>query len=227
MKRTSLWLAALMFLFAAHQGREYAFGGESGKYYTMPESQVKDTAFVKFLQGRGVKLETDANGLMRIYAHGAPETIPAVVKFLGLMKARMAVITENLANFDTTRDARGKGYPYRKKIFSIDKDGNASVVNDERSPRILYMPGHPDADEQGLVSFPNISPMTEIVEMYETLREYNLAESLLERCLPDTYVPDYSIQMMRWNAEHFREIDEDRDRLDRIKRKLDALEPAR
>jgi hypothetical protein len=32
----------------------------------MPESQVKDTAFVKFLRNRGVKLETDANGF-RIY----------------------------------------------------------------------------------------------------------------------------------------------------------------
>jgi flagellar basal-body rod protein FlgC len=225
MKRTSLWLVALMFLFAALQRQGFAFSSGSEKYYTMLESQVRDTAFVKFLRDRGVKLETDANGLMRIYVQGAPETIPAVVKFLGLMKARMEVVTNNLANFNTTHDTGGKG-PYRRKKFTIDKDGNASVVIDESPPRSIYIPGHPDADKQGLVSFPNISPMMEIVEMYDVLREYNLAVSLLEQCLPGNYVPDPSIQMMRWNAEHFREIDENRDRLDRIERKLDTLKPA-
>ena len=227
MNRPSLWLAALSFLFAACLGPEYVHGGERGKYYTMIEGQVKDTAFVKFLRDRGTKLETDANGLLRIYVHGTPETIPAVVKFLGLMKTRMTVITENLVNFDTTRDANGKANPYRRKDLLIDKYGNASVVEDETSPRKRYIPGHPDADEKGYVSFPNVSAGVEIMKLYETLREYNLAEGLLERCLPSNYVPDYSIQMVRWNAEHFREIEENRDRLDRIERKLDALKPAK
>lgn len=183
---------------------------------------------MKFLRDRGAKLETDANGLLRIYVQETPETIPAVVKFLGLMKTRMRVNLENLMNVNTTRDAKGKVNPYRRKEFLIDKDGNASVVSDEASPIIRYIPGHPHADEEGYVSFPNVSVSEEIVELDDALREYNLAEALLERCLPGNYVPDYSIQMVRWFAEHFIwEIEENRDQLDRIERKLDALKPAK
>jgi hypothetical protein len=101
MNRPSLWLSALSFLFAAFQGQGSVYGGERAKYCTMLEDQVKDTAFVKFLRDRGTKMETDANGLLRIYVRGTPEIIPAVVKFLGLMKTRMGVIAENLANVDT------------------------------------------------------------------------------------------------------------------------------
>jgi flagellar basal-body rod protein FlgC len=225
MKRPSLWLVALSFLFAASQGQEYVHGGERAKYCTMLEDQVKDTAFVKFLRDRGVKLETDANGLLRIYVHGKPEIIPAVVKFLGLMKTRWEVIAENLANVDTIRDA--KGNPYRRKELVIDKDGNASVVNDETSPEKRYIPGHPYADEEGIVSFPSINVSMEIIKLAETSREYILAERLLEQCLPGNFVPGYSNQMMRWDTETFGEIEENRDRLDRIERKLDSLKPAR
>jgi hypothetical protein len=141
------------------------------------------------------------------------------------MKKRMEVIVTNLANVNTARDVEGK--PYRRKDILIDKDGNASVINDEMPPNKRYDPGHLHADKEGYVSFPNINTFTEIIELLETQREYYLAEGLLERCLPGNYVPDYSIQMMRWNAEHFREIEENRDRLDRIEQKLDALKPAK
>jgi flagellar basal-body rod protein FlgC len=224
MKGPTLWLTTLPFLLAACQGQQYAHASERAKYYTMLECQVKDTAFVKFLRDRGTKLETDANGLMRIYVHGTTETIPEVVKFIGLMKARWGVIVENLANVNTTRDA--KSNPYRRKIFLIDKDGNASVENDETSPSKRYIPGHPDADKDGYVSFPNINMFTEIIELLETQREYYLAESFLERCLPGNYVPDHSVQMLRWNAGQLWKIEINRVRLDRIERKLDALKPA-
>jgi flagellar basal-body rod protein FlgC len=227
MNRPSLWLAALSFLFAACQGQEYVHGSERAKYYTMVEGQVKDTAFMKFLRDRGVKLETDTNGLLRIYVHGTPESIPAVVKFLGLMKTRMTVSLDNLVNVNTAGLANGKVGPYRRKGVLIDKDGNASIVSDETSPRRRYIPDHPNADNDGYVSFPNVNVAMEIAELYDALREYNLAESLLERCLPGNYIPDYSIQMARWIAADFREIEENRDRLDRIERKLDALKPAR
>ena len=228
MKRTSLRLAALLFLFAACPGQGYVHGRESEKYYTMLESQVKDTAFVNFLRDRGVKLETDANGLLRIYVGGSPETIPAVIKFLGLMKTRMEVIAENLVNVDTTRNAQGKANPYRRKVLSIDKDGNASIVIDEKMPPIKrYIPDHPDADRDGFVLFPNVNSALEIVSLYDAQREYYLAESLLERCLPGNYVPDNSIQILRCHIEHLMEIEKDRDRLDRIERKLIELKPAR
>jgi flagellar basal-body rod protein FlgC len=226
MKRPSLWLMALLFLFATSQGQEYVHGGERAKHYTMLEGQVKDTAFVKFLRDRGTKLETDADGLLRIYVQGTPGTIPAVVKFLGLMQTRIGVITENLVNVNTTRDAKGK--PYQRKDILIDKDGNASVLNDETPPSKRYVPDHPHADKEGYVSFPNVNVMEETVGLLEALREYNLAEGLLEQCLPGNYIPDYLIQMVRWNVEHFlREIAKDRVQLDRIEQKLDPPKPAK
>jgi flagellar basal-body rod protein FlgC len=227
MKRPSLWLAALPFLFAACQGQEYVHGSERAKYYTMVESQVKDTAFVKFLRDRGVKLETDANGLLRIYVHGTPETIPAVVKFLGLMKTRMRVNLGNLVNANSTLDPNGNVKPYRRKELLIDKDGNASVVSNETPPRMRYLPGHPQADKNGYVSFPNVNVRMEILEFDEALQEYDLAEGLLERCLPGNYVSGHMGQMVMRVAEHLMETEENRDRLDRIEIKLDALKPAR
>jgi flagellar basal body rod protein FlgG len=205
MKRTSLWLAALSFLFAVSQGQESVYGGERTQYYTMLEGQVKDSAFVKFLRNRGIKVETDVNGLLRIYVHGTPETIPEVVKFLGLMKTRMEVITQNLANVDTIA--------YRRKDFLIDKDGNSAVVNDETSPALRYTPRHPAADEKGFVSFPNINVLEETLKLLVTLREYYLAERLLERWLPDNFIPDSiqipdSMQGLKWNVEHFTDFRE-------------------
>jgi flagellar basal body rod protein FlgG len=200
MKRTSLCLTVLTFLLAVSQWQESVYGGERAKYYTMLEGQVKDSAFVKYLRSRGIKVETDENGLLRIYVHGTPETIPSVVKFLGLMKTRMDVITQNLANVDTVA--------YWRKDFLIDKDGNAAVVNDETSPIVRYTPGHPGADEKGYVSFPNVDVFTESLKLLETSREYYLAERLLERCLPGNYIPDSiqiqdSIQRLKRNVEHF------------------------
>jgi flagellar basal-body rod protein FlgC len=221
MKRTLLWLASL--LLVACQGQEYVHGGERAKYYAMLEGQVKDTLFVKFLRDRGAKLETDADGLLRIYVQGTPETIPAAIKFLDLMKTRMRVIVGNLANVNSTWPA---GNPYRRKDILIDNDGNGSIVNDETPPLKRYIPGHPHADKEGYVSFPNISVSEEIVNLDDALREYNLAEGLLERCLPGNYIPDHWGQGLMRMAEHLVEIEENRDRLDRIERKLDALKPA-
>jgi flagellar basal-body rod protein FlgC len=225
MRKTSLWLVALPFLFTIYRGQEYVYGGERAKYCTMLETQVKDSAFVKFLRDRGIKLETGSSGLLRINVREMPGIIPEVVKFLSLIETRRRVLLENLANVDTTRDSMGN--PYRRKEFVIDKDGNASVVNDETSPIKRYIPGHPFADKEGFISFPNISVDIEIMKLAETSREYILAERLLERCLADNFVPDYLIQTSNWNSETFREIRENRDRLDRIEQKLDALKSAR
>jgi flagellar basal-body rod protein FlgC len=224
MKRTSLWLAAFLFLFAACPGLEYVHGSEREKFYTMLESQVKDTRFVTYLRNQGVKMETDANGLLRIYMNGKTKIIPVIIKFLGLIKTQQEVIINNIANVDTTRDAEGN--PYRRKIFSIDKDGNASVVSDERAPGKRFLPGYPDADKEGFVLFPSIDLHMEIIELQKASSEYQLAAALLERCLPDNYISIRLVQTSNLNGEP---LGGDRvilDRLDRIEQKLEALKPA-
>ena len=100
-------------------------------------------------------------------------------------RARMDAITDNLANSDTVVTANGG--PYKRKVVLLQSaaDGGfpatlratggvkvAGVVEMADAPRRAYLPGHPHADADGFVSFPNVSPMVEMVDMLATTRAY-------------------------------------------------------
>jgi flagellar basal-body rod protein FlgC len=96
-------------------------------------------------------------------------------------RMRLDVIASNLANADTTRGADGQ--PYRRKEVVLEAQRGsfadvlggvrvAGVVDDPSPPRRVYDPGHPDADAQGYVSLPNVSPVTEMVDMITASRGY-------------------------------------------------------
>lgn len=106
-------------------------------------------------------------------------------------RKRMATISSNLANAQTTRTAEGGPYrrkeivfgsePSREKFSDIlDNELNSSVQNVHASevvssnrPAILkYEPGHPDANEQGYVAYPNINVMEEMANMISASRSY-------------------------------------------------------
>ena len=99
----------------------------------------------------------------------------------GLMtqRLRMDVIASNIANAETTRTPTGG--PYRRKdlfIMSVPVAKNVyavapiSIINDPRPFRVLYEPGHPDADKDGYVRLPNVSPIEEIINMISAVRSY-------------------------------------------------------
>jgi len=103
-------------------------------------------------------------------------------------RARMDAITDNLANSDTVVTANGG--PYRRKVVVLKSADDASfqtllqrggapggvkvagVVEMPDAPRRAYLPGHPHADADGFVSFPNVSPLVEMVDMMATTRAY-------------------------------------------------------
>ena len=106
-------------------------------------------------------------------------------------RLRMNVISSNLANSHTTRTQEGG--PYRRKdvVFSSQPreetfenamqsqlNGKLSevkvtgIVNDPRPPVLKYDPGHPDADEKGFVSLPNVNLIEEMVNMMSATRSY-------------------------------------------------------
>ena len=113
-------------------------------------------------------------------------------------RLRMDVTAENLANAQTTRGADGQ--PYRRKEVILQQKGgsdfgsmlNASmnprargasngdgggvevggIVEDQTDFRLQYDPGHPDADERGYVSMPNVNPVTEMVDLISASRAY-------------------------------------------------------
>jgi flagellar basal-body rod protein FlgC len=100
-------------------------------------------------------------------------------------RTRMDVIAKNLANQNTTRTANGG--PYRRKtvVFRevldsmMGPDGSAgkgvtvaNVVEDMSPLKMKFEPEHPDADEEGNVYYPNVSPVTEMVNMIAASRAY-------------------------------------------------------
>ena len=100
---------------------------------------------------------------------------------LRAQSGRMRVIAENIANADSTAQRAG-GDPYRRKIptFSSEMDraldartvGLGKVRPDPSSFRTKYEPGHPAADTNGYVKYPNVNSMIEMTDMREAQRSY-------------------------------------------------------
>ena len=85
---------------------------------------------------------------------------------LAAERIRMDTITSNMANASTTRSADGSGSYVRKvAIFQEALDENRNMagvkavkIEDDKSPlRKVYDPTHPDADETGYVTMPNVN----------------------------------------------------------------------
>jgi flagellar basal-body rod protein FlgC len=110
---------------------------------------------------------------------------------LAANKKRMAAISSNIANAETTRTAEGG--PYRRKevvfgsepareTFSEILEGEldekaqtvqaTEVISTNRPPILKYNPSHPDANEQGYVAMPNINVMEEMANMISASRAY-------------------------------------------------------
>ena len=94
---------------------------------------------------------------------------------------RMRVISENIANADSTAQSAG-GDPYRRKIptFSseLDRTLDARLVSlgkvkpDQSAFRVKYEPSNPAADTAGNVKYPNVNPVVEMTDMREAQRSY-------------------------------------------------------
>ena len=94
---------------------------------------------------------------------------------------RMRVISENIANADSTAQSAG-GDPYQRKIPSftseLDRTLDAKVVGlgrirpDQSAFRVKYDPGNPAADAKGFVKMPNVDLLVELADMREANRSY-------------------------------------------------------
>ncbi len=90
---------------------------------------------------------------------------------------RMQVVANNVANADTTHTPEGGPYKRRQVVFSTVMDGLngvdvAGVVASDAAPRMVYNPGHPDADAQGYVAMPDVQMPLEMVDMVTASRAY-------------------------------------------------------
>ena len=109
---------------------------------------------------------------------------------MAAQRARAELLVENLANAETTRTPESG--PYRRKdavfesspvdspfasIFSTELEGTggvavADVITDSSTPERRYLPGHPDADKDGYVSFPKINAAEDMVDLMGASRSY-------------------------------------------------------
>lgn len=121
---------------------------------------------------------------------------------LGAERQRAEVVAANMANAQTTRTPAGG--PYRRQLvvfqsqarsrFSLALHGLngglhgdnpaavrvAAVVNDARPPVMRFEPGHPDANAQGYVAYPQVDPIEEMTDLLSAVRAYELNASAVE-----------------------------------------------
>ncbi|MBD3160982.1 MAG: flagellar basal body rod protein FlgC [Candidatus Eisenbacteria bacterium] len=105
----------------------------------------------------------------------------------------MEIIAANIANAQTTKTPEGTAY--RRQVGTCEVDPETGRVSirvdaDPRPGRLVYDPGHPDADEKGFVERPNVDVTSEMVDLMlaRRLHEANAvvfkaAKSMLRRAL--------------------------------------------
>ncbi len=116
-------------------------------------------------------------------------------------RVRAEVVAANMANANTTRTENGKPYQRQHVVFqgsTVDQPQDfastllssagspsqspevekgvrvAAVISDTAAPLQRYDPGHPDADAKGFVTYPNINPLTEMVDLMGAQRAYGM-----------------------------------------------------
>jgi flagellar basal-body rod protein FlgC len=109
------------------------------------------------------------------------KSIAIAASGLRAQAGRMRVISENIANADSTAPRPG-GEPYRRKIptfrAEIDRALDAQVVGlgrvqtDPSDFRLKHEPGHPAADANGNVKYPNVNSLVEMTDLKEAQRSY-------------------------------------------------------
>lgn len=124
---------------------------------------------------------------------GAFNALDIGASALTAQRLRMDIISQNIANVNTTRTEDGTPYRRRTVLFE-EKSGQTpfseylsdaskakisgggvrvtKIVEDSSPLKEIYDPGHPDADENGVVKMPNVDIVTEMVNMISATRAY-------------------------------------------------------
>jgi flagellar basal-body rod protein FlgC len=116
------------------------------------------------------------------------KSIAIAASGLRAQSGRMRVISENIANADSTAQQQG-AEPYRRRVTTfrheVDRTLGANVVSlgrvgtDASDFRLKYEPGHPAADTNGYVKYPNVNSLVEMTDMREAQRSYEANLNLI------------------------------------------------
>lgn len=147
----------------------------------------------------GIRCNAKADGAMNLFG-----VMDISASALRAERVRAEVVAANMANAETTRTADGGPYKRQHVIFqAADGDGFAAsllrtgpsrvgedsglepqvvaggvgiagVISDQSAPLERYDPQHPDAGPNGYVAYPDINPLTEMVDLMGATRSYGL-----------------------------------------------------
>lgn len=109
-------------------------------------------------------------------------------------RLRLDVISNNIANAQTTRTAEGGAYKRQDVVFNAESKPSflpefiaarrgltslpdkgvavSQITTDETPGQRIYDPTHPDADPNGFVTYPNVNPVVEMTNMLSATRSY-------------------------------------------------------
>jgi flagellar basal-body rod protein FlgC len=118
---------------------------------------------------------------------------------LSVARMRVNILASNIANAETTRTDEGGPYKRRDivqvgmpqtddtqgfdsllKKASLVKPSVRAVVADQEEPRKVFQPGHPDADGNGFVEYPNINVVTTMTDLMSASRLYQANATAIE-----------------------------------------------
>lgn len=114
-------------------------------------------------------------------------------------RTRMDIIAQNIANVNTTRDENGDVYKRQTVVFQQNSNVTfdtvlsnklesfqargvkiAAIVEDTTEGAMVYDPTHPDADENGYVTYPNVNTVTEMTNLIDASRSYEASATAFE-----------------------------------------------
>jgi flagellar basal-body rod protein FlgC len=117
-------------------------------------------------------------------------------------RLRLDVISNNIANAQTTRTAEGGPYKRKDVVFMAEGQNErlpqflaerrgdtgavgggvrvAEIITDDSEGARVYDPTHPDADENGYVTYPNVNPVIEMTNMLSATRSYEANLSVID-----------------------------------------------
>lgn len=110
---------------------------------------------------------------------------------MNAQQTRMNTISSNIANAETTEAENGAPYKRKDPVFTavadresfgeilagkLDEHAQGVIVTevheDEKPPRLVYNPKHPQANADGYVAMPNVNPVEEMANMISATRSY-------------------------------------------------------
>ncbi len=118
-------------------------------------------------------------------------TLSVSASGMSAQRTRAELLVENMANSETTRTPEGGPYKSKDVVFTSEPQGSpfgavfqtemsagvngvavSEIIEDPRPGDKRYIPGHPDADKDGYVTFPRVDPSADMVNLLGASRAF-------------------------------------------------------